>query len=213
MAIYNYVATDSSGGRRTGTVDARTEELALTLLKTQGLYVVNLSVKRTNILDSLTDIIGIPNEEVVNFTRQFSTMISAGLPLSRALEVLSDQTTNGKMKKVLTDILRDVEGGSPLSVSMGKYPKVFPRTYQALIKAGESSGKLDEILKKLAQTMEANRELRSRFKAAMVYPIIVFMAMIGVFVLMMIFVIPKLVVKRFHNQLPVLQCVTGTDRF
>jgi type II secretory pathway component PulF len=192
MPVYNYIATDSNGMRRTGFVDARTEELALSLLKNQGLYVVSLSERRDSIMDSFMDLRGVPENEIINFTRQFSTMISAGLPLSRALEVLTDQTNNKKMKKILTDVLRDVEGGSPLSGALSRYPKVFNRTYQALIKAGESSGKLDEILKKLAQTMEDQRELLSNFKSAMIYPTIVFFAMIGVFVMMMVFVIPKL---------------------
>ncbi len=192
MPIYNYTATDATGNRRAGSADAHNQDSALTLLRNQGLYVISLDEKKTSVLDLFSDFRGVPENEVVNFTRQFSTMISAGLPISRALEILGEQTTNGKMKKVLMDILREVEGGSPVSVVMGKYPKIFPRTYQALIKAGESSGKLDEILKKLAENMEKSRELKSKFKAAMVYPIIVFIAMIGVFVLMMVFVIPKL---------------------
>jgi len=192
MSIYNYVATDNSGIRRVGTVDARTEELAISLLKNQGMYVLSLTEKKASLLDFFTELRGVPENEVVNFTRQFSTMISAGLPISRALEILAEQMTNKKMKKILGDVLRDVEGGSPLSAALGRYPKVFKNTYQALIRAGESSGKLDEILAKLALTMEANRELRAKFKAAMIYPAIVLLAMIGVFVLMMVFVIPKL---------------------
>jgi len=206
MAIYNYVASDNLGARRVGTVDARTEELAIALLKNQGMYVLSLTEKKSNILDLLVEIRGVPEDEVVNFTRQFSTMISAGLPISRALEILADQTANRKMKKILGDVLRDVEGGSSLSMSLGRYPRVFKTTYQALIRAGESSGKLDEILAKLATTMEANRELKAKFKAAMIYPAIVFMAMIGVFVIMMVFVIPKLAAmyESLNIELPVM---------
>ena len=206
MAIYNYVASDNLGVRRVGTVDARTEELAIALLKNQGMYVLSLTEKKSNILDLLVEIRGVPEDEVVNFTRQFSTMISAGLPISRALEILADQTANRKMKKILGDVLRDVEGGSSLSMSLGRYPRVFKTTYQALIRAGESSGKLDEILAKLATTMEANRELKAKFKAAMIYPAIVFMAMIGVFVIMMVFVIPKLAAmyESLNIELPVM---------
>ena len=206
MAIYNYVASDNLGVRRVGTVDARTEELAIALLKNQGMYVLSLTEKKSNILDLLVEIRGVPEDEVVNFTRQFSTMISAGLPISRALEILADQTTNRKMKKILVGVLRDVEGGSSLSMSLARYPRVFKTTYQALIRAGESSGKLDEILAKLATTMEANRELKAKFKAAMIYPAIVFMAMIGVFVIMMVFVIPKLAAmyESLNIELPVM---------
>ncbi|RJR26325.1 type II secretion system F family protein [candidate division WWE3 bacterium] len=192
MAIFSYVAKDVSGVSRSGTVDARTKELALNLLKTQGLYVVSLDERRETILDQILSFRGVPGNEVVSFTRQFSTMISAGLPISRALEVLANQTQNSTFKKMLTDVLRSVEGGSSLSSAMGRYPTVFPPTYQALVSAGESSGRMDEILKRLAATMESERDLNSKFKAAMVYPIIVFMAMIGVFVILMVFVVPKL---------------------
>jgi type IV pilus assembly protein PilC len=95
-------------------------------------------------------------------------------------------------KKIIYDVLRSVESGTSLSTALGRYPSVFPTTYQALVNAGESSGKLDSILIRLADTMEAERELSSEFKAAMVYPSIVFVAMIGVFFILMVFVVPKL---------------------
>lgn len=192
MAIFKYVAKDHAGTSRSGTVDARTKELALNLLKTQGLYVVTLSEKKDSIIDEILNFRGVPVTEVVAFTRQFSTMISAGLPVARALEVLANQTQNSLFKKTLFDILRSVEGGSSLSSALSRYPQIFSTTYQALVNAGEASGKLDEILKRLADTMEAERELNSKFKAAMIYPTIVFFAMIGVFVILMVFVIPKL---------------------
>jgi len=119
-------------------------------------------------------------------------MISAGLPISRALEVLAAQTQSQNFKKVIYDILRNVEGGASLSTALGKYPEVFNVTYQALVKAGESSGKMDIILKRLADNMEAQRDLNARFKGAMVYPVVVLLAMVGVFVVLMVFVVPKL---------------------
>ncbi|OGC68682.1 hypothetical protein A2415_01880 [candidate division WWE3 bacterium RIFOXYC1_FULL_39_7] len=216
MAIYKYVAKDVSGSSRSGTVDARTKELALNLLKTQGLYVVSLEERKDTILDQILSFRGVPGGEVVSFTRQFSTMISAGLPISRALEVLASQTQNNTFKKMLTDILRSVEGGSSLSAALGRYPSVFPSTYQALVNAGESSGRMDEILRRLATTMEADRELNSKFKAAMVYPIIVFIAMLGVFVILMIFVVPKLadMYKGLNVPLPaVTQAMIATSDF
>ncbi len=192
MAIFKYTAKDVGGTTRSGTVDARTKDLALNLLKTQGLFVVSLDEKKESFIEELLNFRGVPTSEVVGFTRQFSTMISAGLPVARAIEVLANQTQNSIFKKILFDVLRSIEGGSALSSALGRYPNVFPETYQALVRAGESSGKLDEILKRLATTMEADRELTSKFKAAMVYPIIIFIAMLGVFVILMIFVIPKL---------------------
>lgn len=217
MPLYNYVATDGNGNKRTGTVDARSSELAVSLLKNQGLFVINLTVKKENILDQLGFLNKVPETEIVSFTRQFSTMISAGLPVSRALDVLSSQAQNKNMKKILSDVLRDVEGGSSLSMAFGRNPQVFSVTYQALVRAGEASGKLDEILKRLADTMEKQRELNSKFKSAMIYPSIVFLAMIGVFVLMMVFVIPKLaeMYKSLNVDLPVMTqlMITTSDFF
>jgi type IV pilus assembly protein PilC len=192
VAIFTYTARDTTGKTRTGTVDARSESSAFSLLKEQGLFVVSIQERKTSILDSFTSAFGIPETEVVSFTRQFSTMVSAGLPISRALDVLSQQSSNKNFRKILLDALRDLEGGSSLAASFGKFPRVFSPTYQALVGAGEASGKLDQILLRLADTMEADRDLKSKFRSAMIYPAIIFLAMIGVFVLMMVYVVPKL---------------------
>ena len=192
MAVFKYTAMDDKGGRRSGTVDARSKESAVSLLRGQGLYVLTIESSGRSLSDSLLDIRGVPFSEVVAFTRQLSTMISAGLSISKALNVLAEQTDNLKFKRILTDILRDIEGGAALANAFGRHPEIFTETYQALVQAGEASGKLDAILQRLADSMEAERELRAKFKAAMIYPTIIFLAMIGVFFMLMIFVVPKL---------------------
>lgn len=192
MSIFTYTAKNISGKTVAGSVDARSKEVAVDLLKGQRLVVIDIQEKKEGILDQLKLFRGVPQGEVVTFTRQLSTMISAGLPISRALEVLSNQSSNERFRKIIQEILRAVEGGASLSMALSLHPDVFPNTYQSLVRAGESSGKLDIILKRLADNMEATRELDSKFKSAMIYPTIVFMAMIGVFIILMIFVIPKL---------------------
>ncbi len=192
MPVYKYNAVNDKGERTSGTVDAKSKEQAIGLLKREGLFVVSLDKAQTDIIKELLSFRGIPQDAVVTFTRQFSTMISAGLPLSRSLEVLIGQTENFKFKKVLSNVLKDVEGGLSLSDALKKYPDVFSPTYQALVKAGEASGNLHTILDRLAQTMEDERELKSKFRSAMIYPAIVVIAMVGVFVLMMVLVIPNL---------------------
>jgi len=194
MPLYKYKANDSKGIRKAGTVDAHSQEAAVTLLKQQGLYIVTIEEKRASFLDDFMNIRGVSMAELVGFTRQFSTMISAGLPLTKSLDVLTTQAQSSLLKKILYDVLRSVEGGLPLSEALGRYPDVFTPTYQALVSAGESSGNLDIILKRLAEKLEAERELSSKLKGAMIYPSIIFTAMIGVFFLLMIFVIPKLAV-------------------
>jgi type IV pilus assembly protein PilC len=192
MPIYNYNAIDIAGKKRVGQVDARSQSSAVTLLKEQGLFVVTLEEQKEGMVAQILSFKGVPESEVVGTTRQLATMINAGLPISRALEVMADQTQNKNMRKVLLDILRDVQGGASLSSSLAKHPNAFNQTYVSLVRAGEASGKLDEILRRLADTVESQRDFKSRFKGAMIYPVIVMIAMVGVFILMMVFVIPKL---------------------
>lgn len=206
MPIFSYIAKNVGGQSKEGMVDARSQDVAISLLKAQGLFVINLEEKRDNIGDVLLNFRGVPTSDIVMFTRQFSTMISAGLPISRALEVLGAQMANKSFRRVIFDVLRAVEGGSSLSQAMSKYPDVFSSTYQALIRAGESSGKMDEILRRLAVSMESDNELNGKFKAAMVYPVIILIAMAGVFILLMVLVIPKLaeMYKNMNVELPLV---------
>ena len=190
--MFSYTAKNNVGGTVSGDVEARNRETAVSLLKNQGFTVISIKEKSSDVGDLLSDLKGVPFGEVVTFTRQLSTMISAGLPISRSLEVLSNQAENKKFKKIISEILRSVEGGSSLSASFSAYPKVFSNTYVSLVKAGESSGKLDIILKKLADNMEADRELSSKFKSAMIYPMVVMVAMVAVVIILMVFVMPKL---------------------
>lgn len=192
MPVFNYVALDSNGERRSGSVDARTQSAAVELLKKQGLLAMSVDAQQLDVVEAFSDFRGVPFGEVVSFTRQLSTMISAGLAISKCLEVLSTQTTNRKFKNILSNVLKDVESGAAVANAMARYPDVFSATYIALVRAGEASGKLDDILQRLANTMEAERALRAKFKAAMIYPTIVMFAMVGVFFILMIFVIPNL---------------------
>ncbi|MBI2620625.1 type II secretion system F family protein [candidate division WWE3 bacterium] len=192
MPVYIYRAKDGSGRQKSGTVDAKTQTSAVALLKEQGLFVVSLAEHRRPIFEKILDLGGVPDTEVAVFTRQLSTMVSSGLPISRALDVLAEQTSNKNMRMILLDVLRAVEGGSALSDAFGRFQNTFSPTYRALVKAGESSGKLDVILNRLADTLDAQRELRASFKGAMVYPAIVFTAMIAVLIIMIVFVVPRL---------------------
>ncbi len=192
MPIYKYNAVDEEGNKKTGKVDAKDKDSAVSLLKKEKLFIVSLEKAQTDIIKSLLSFRGISQDAVVSFTRQFSTMISAGLPMSRSLEVLIDQTENAKFRGVLSDVLKDVEGGVSFSDALAKYPDIFSNTYRALVGAGEASGNLHTVLNRLAETMEDERELKSKFVGAMIYPAIVVVAMVGVFILMMLLVVPKL---------------------
>ncbi len=128
----------------------------------------------------------------VNFTRQLSTMINAGLPMTEALSLLRSQARTTTMMQVVDNILRDVEGGSSLAVAVGKHPEVFSKIYISLVKAGEAAGVLDQILMRLADNLEKERDFQGKVKGALVYPVIVIIGMMGVVFIMMIFVIPRL---------------------
>jgi len=158
MPIYSYTAKNNAGGTINGNVEARNQEAAVELVKNQGFTVISIREKSGGMFESLMDFRGVPFGEIVTFTRQLSTMISAGLPIARALEVLSSQSSNSKFKKIITEILKSVEGGASLSTSFSMHPKTFSNTYVSLVRAGESSGKLDIILQKLADNMEAESQ-------------------------------------------------------
>jgi type IV pilus assembly protein PilC len=192
MPVYTYTARDAAGNIKTGSVDARTNQSAIALLKERGVYVISLNEKNDSFFNQLGNIRGVPGSDLVAMSRQLATMVAAGLPISKTLDVLLQQTNNATLRKVLTECLRDVEGGTPLSAAFGRHPTVFSPTFQALVHAGESSGKLDEVLLRIAVTMEAEQELNSKFKTAMVYPVIVIGAMVLVFFGMVFFVIPRL---------------------
>lgn len=192
MPIYTYTARDTAGNIKTGSVDARSNQSAIALLKERGVYVISLNEKNDSFFSQLGSIRGVPGSDLVAMSRQLATMVAAGLPISKTLDVLLQQTNNATLRKVLTECLRDVEGGTPLSAAFGRHPRVFNPTFQALVHAGESSGKLDEVLLRIAVTMEAEQELNSKFKTAMIYPIIIIGAMVLVFIGMVFFVIPRL---------------------
>jgi type IV pilus assembly protein PilC len=190
--LFSYSAKDTNGQKVVGEVDAKSSDAALNLLKDKGLFVLSLQSKKMGLKGLLGDFFGVPETEVVIFTRQFSTMIGAGLSISKCLDVLVEQTDNLKMRKIVLDAQAAVSGGTPISSALSKYPKVFSSTYIALLAAAESSGQLDEVLLRLADMLEADRDVKGRIKSAMIYPAIVMTAMFLVFVLMMTVVMPKL---------------------
>jgi len=130
--------------------------------------------------------------QVVIMTRQLATMIEAGLVLSEALDILEEQQTSKVFKQVLKEISDDVKGGLDFASALDKHPTVFPKIYANLVRAGEASGKLDTILLQLATNLEKEREFKSKVRGAMIYPIIVITMMVGVMLVTIFFVMPRL---------------------
>ncbi len=207
MAYYSYKARDAQGKLATGFVEAPTKEAATRLLHDKKLFVVNLAESRgqnTSVMKSMR--LGrVGFSEVVNFTRQLSTMVVAGLSLPEALSILRSQTRNVTFASVLTEVEHQIVSGGNLADALSKYPQHFSAIYVALVRAGESSGQLDQVLSRLADSLEAQREFRSKVTGAMVYPIIIIVGMGIVVLIMMTVVIPKLteLYEDFGVDLPV----------
>ncbi|MEK7165494.1 MAG: type II secretion system F family protein [Patescibacteria group bacterium] len=193
MAIYAYSARDKTGKLIKGTVEANNEREAAQLVRERSLVVTSLSPQhRTLSSISLNRFRRVSSGDIANFTRQLSTMVTAGLQIQEALSLLRVQSSNPAFTNMLTKISREIQGGGNLAGSLEKYPKYFSNTYIALIKAGESSGTLDRVLERLADNLEKDMEFKNKVKGAMVYPTIIMIAMGIVFVLLMTLVVPKL---------------------
>lgn len=191
---YTYKAKNTSGQDVSGIVEADSQKIAVSLLKDRGYIVYSLAQKKEGIqFNSLTRIGGVSDLDVVNFTQSLSSMTKAGLPLAQALEILADQSKSEKLKEIVQTALKDVESGTSLSESLSKNPDVFPPSYISILQAGEASGKLGDVLDRLGHTLEKRREFKSKVKGALIYPSIVVTAMVAVFILLLVFVVPKLV--------------------
>lgn len=195
MSLYSFSAKDINGKKYIGEVEVLDERSLVTTLQKQGLTPIYIKPKNTfSVKISFIPKFGrsVSTSDVVGFTRQLSTMISAGLPLTDSLVILEKQSKNAYFARVIGEIVADVEGGMALSSALSKHIGVFDIVYIKLVEAGETGGVLDKILIKLAETLEKEREFKSKTKGAFIYPLIVVAVMIVVMSIMMIFVIPKL---------------------
>lgn len=192
MKRFNYKAKDKAGRLVTGEVEANSIDHAARLVRGKSLYVISIVPKRESpfeIIRRFRD--RVTPGDVATFTRQLATMINAGLPITEALLILRSQS-KGSMQKIVSQILADVEAGDSLSASLDKHPKIFSKTYMALIKSGEVGGVMDKVLTRLADTLEKQQEFNGKVKGALIYPAVIVIGMVIVSVIMMIFVIPRL---------------------
>ena len=195
MSLYYFSAKDLAGKKYTGEVEVIDEKALVTTLQKQGLIPIEIKPRSVGKVFSVSlpkIKASVSASEVVGFTRQLSTMISAGLPLTDALVILEKQTKSQTFARIISEIVADVEGGMSLSMALSKHKGAFDVIYVKLVEAGETGGVLDKILMKLAETLEKEREFKTKTKGAFIYPAIVVAVMIIVISIMMIFVIPKL---------------------
>jgi type IV pilus assembly protein PilC len=186
MPTFAYTARTLSGDLKSSTMDANTREDVVAQLRRQKLIVVKVDEERGRKKGGGK----IKTRDIVIFTRQFATMINAGLPLVQALDILSKQSENKALKEVTRQVVYDVESGHTVADALGKHPKAFTELYVNMVAAGEAGGILDTILSRLAVFMEKNDALVRKVKGAMIYPgVIVSVAVIAITVLL-VFVIP-----------------------
>jgi len=204
MKRFNYKAKNKAGKLVTGEVEAVDDSNAARLVHGKGLLVLSVKQVFENPIVFIKNLKNrITPSDVVTFTRQFATMVNAGLPITESLIILKSQA-NGSMGKVVSQILADIEGGESVSKAFIKHPNVFSPTYIALVKSGEVGGVLDTVLVRLADDMEKQQEFKGKVKGAMIYPMIIVIGMVIVAFLMMIFVVPRLtsLYSEFNAELP-----------
>ncbi len=193
MPIFSYVTKDMQGQYHKGEVETMDEIQAVKLLRRKNLIVISIkpaSENHNKIWDKFFSRVSF--EDIAVATRELATMIEAGIVLSEALDILEEQQTNKRFKKVLGEISRDIKGGLDFATSLEKHPDIFPKLYSKLIRAGQASGKIDIILLDLAASLEKERDFKSKVRGAMIYPSLIICMMIAVMSVMVFYVMPKL---------------------
>lgn len=206
MPTFAYFAKSPQGEVVRGALEAQGKEAAAAAVRDQGLILISLTQTASanqSMFDRIFNKVGFA--EVVRFTRQLSTMVTAGLPLLDGLTILHQQAAPG-MRTILISLMKSIEGGTTFSKALSVHPEVFSQIYIQLVKAGETAGALDVVLGQLADTLEKQKEFRSKTRGALIYPGLVICTMVGVGLVMMIFVFPKItqLYTELDVQLPLL---------
>ncbi len=219
MSTFAYVGKTASGEMRRGEIEAASAAQATATLRRQQLVPTSLKKKGSGLNLSMDIALFAPkvtNKDIVVFSRQFATMIDAGLPLVQCLEILSSQQTNKTFQKVLIDVKGSVEGGTTFADALGKHPKIFDDLYVNLIAAGEVGGILDTILNRLSGFLEKAEKLKAKVKGAMTYPVVVIIIACLVVAGLLIWVVPifEEMFSSFGKALPIpTQIVVNMSEF
>lgn len=215
---FKYQARSKTGEFSKGVVTAPNQEKAEQLLNDNGLIIISLEEQNESILDKLDFLSNrVGNKDLVLFSRQFSTLVSARVPIVQSLRILETQVSNKGLILITQSLIQSVEGGESLSIALAKHPRVFGNIYVSLVRSGEASGHVAESLAYLADQLEKDYDLRSRVKSALTYPAFVLSALVVVGVLMFKFVLPSLisVLKEQGGELPFVSriLISFTDFF
>jgi len=208
MQTFNYTAHKTETGELIkAEVQAESERAAAKLLMSQGLFPIDIKSKATDGFLAKNGIGSkVGSKDRVIFTRQLSTLINAGLPLTQSLHTVSDQITNKTLKGIVAEIVTSVEAGTSLGESFAKHPKVFSDIYVSLVAAGETSGSLDKSLERIANQQEKDAAIIGKIRSALIYPVIVLGVILAVLIFMLTTVLPQVgsLYHDLHKSLPLL---------
>ena len=216
MPIFKYKAFDREKKLQEGLVEAADREYVGEILEEKGFSVVAISLVSGGKRSGLNFLNRVGVKDIVIFSRQFSVLISANVAMVQALKILVDQTNNLTLKMIVSEVADEVDAGSTLSEALNKRPKVFSNFYVSVVKSGEISGKLDEVLNYLADETEKDYDMMSKIRGAMIYPAFVLCSLGVVGVVMMVFVVPKLtaILTESGAELPLTtRILIGTSSF
>ena len=206
MPHYRYKARDKDGVLHTGTMDSGRREAVADQLSGQGFIPVLIEEETRSLLGPafFLGLTRVTPQDLIVFSRQLATLVSAGIPFLSSLGTIEKQSENPRLKAAIVDIRRSVEGGASFSDALARHPRIFSKMYVSMIKAGETGGILDDILMRLALLAEHDADTRSRVKTATRYPLIVLVAISAAFAFLVSFVIPKFaaIFARFKTELP-----------
>lgn len=207
MPIFSYKVRDSRGRDLDGAVEAADAAQATEVLRERGYQVLSVTQREETSIGNIrfTFLQRVKVEDIVIFSRQLSVMVGASISIVRSLRTAARQTVSQKLRGIVLDIANEVEGGVRLSDAFAKYPHIFGTFYVNMLRSGETSGKLDDVLHYLADQQEKDLDLRRRVKGAMTYPLFVLIMLFIVGTVMMVFVVPKLtaVLRESGAELPV----------
>jgi type IV pilus assembly protein PilC len=195
MTDFTYTVRTANGSIQKGTISAHSRKGAMDSLQQKGFHPLVVKEAKSGGMNMNISMPGsnkVKPKDIVVFTRQFATMISAGVPILRALTTLKEQSESAGLRASIDKVVSDVQGGTSLSDALAKHPNAFSETYINMVRAGESGGILDQILNRLAFQVEKDSAIKSKFKGAMIYPIVVTLVAVVAVVFLMVGVIPKL---------------------
>jgi len=195
MAIFRYSARDSSGRVLSGVIEADNEAMVVSKLQEMGFFITRLEEERRrfDLAMAFRRFQRIGLRDLTVFSRQFATMVNAGLSIVRTLTILESQTENPRLREIIGAVRRDVEEGSPLSDAMAKHPDAFSSLVVNMVRAGEVGGVLDDVLQRIAMFFEKDLALRQKVRAAVTYPLVVFTFAIGIVLFLVFFILPQFV--------------------